>query len=183
VSPERLPRAENDLFSRHSQRIAQALELHELDYNAYAVLSFLVDRIEAPFRNSKAVYTLQGLADALRWPHSLEWLRQKLQELEGQNWITIETRRGPQAPWIFRLKGAAIDGERDEFPTNFQPGRPSELEINSNPSPGETAAIPQPERVSEAAEFPTAALPREEKRREEKSRDQNPRTEETKTTL
>jgi hypothetical protein len=164
----RLPRAENDLYSRHSQRIPRALQVGELDFYSYAVLSFLVDTIALPGRNGEAIFTLEAFSEALEWPLGTESQRQKLHELRRQRWIEFESpRRGRGASWIFRLSGAAIDGERDEVPTNFQPEPPSPLEINSNRRREVEAAKPQADSVSDPSEFPNAQTPREEKRREE----------------
>ena len=123
-------RAEKDLYSRHSQRILRARQTGELDFHAYAVLSFLVDVIDLPGRDGEAIFTLEGLAEALEWPLVVESLRQKLHELRSRGWIKFESpRRGPGAPWIFRLSGAAIDAERAEFPTSFQPEGPSSWKL------------------------------------------------------
>jgi hypothetical protein len=161
MSRERLPRAEDDLWSRHPERIVKALQTGELDYHEYAVLSFLVDLIAIPGRNGEAIFTLGRLDEALGWPLGNEWLRQKLQDLRRKGWIDYaEPRRGPGAAWVFRLSGGAIDAKRDEspgeFPTSFQLERPSELETNSNSPRVSQAANPQPDSVSEAHEFPTA---------------------------
>jgi hypothetical protein len=129
MSRERLPRAEDDLWSRHPERIVKALQTGELDYHEYAVLSFLVDLIAIPGRNGEAIFTLGRLDEALGWPLGNEWLRQKLQDLRRKGWIDYaEPRRGPGAAWVFRLSGGAIDAKRGEspgeFPTSFQLERP-----------------------------------------------------------
>jgi hypothetical protein len=54
VTREKLPRAEKDLYARHSERIARTLRLRGLDLLSYAVLSFLVDEIDLPGRNGEA---------------------------------------------------------------------------------------------------------------------------------
>jgi hypothetical protein len=165
VSRQRLPRAENDLYSRHSQRIARALQVGELDYHGYAILSFLVDVIDLPGRDGEAVFTLSGLAEALGWPLGNEWLRQTLHELRRQRWIDFdEPRRGPRAAWIFRLSGAALDAERNESPTDFQPETPAELETNSKRHLETEAANPQPDSFSDALVFPNPRAPRAEQR-------------------
>lgn len=168
MSRRRLPRAEQDLYSRHSVRIIRALKAGDLDHLDYLLLKFLVDEIEVPGSNLEAIYTLRNLAAVLDWPKSEEWLRHKAVELERQGWITAERRRGPQAPWIFRLTGAAIDGERDESPTNFQVGNPPDLETNSKREHSPPPAKPLLDGVSKASEFPTDESPRAEQSREEK---------------
>ena len=120
MSRERLPRAETDLFSRHSERIARALELRALDFLSYGALSFLVDKITLPGRSGEVLYTLDELARALAWPQEGETLRRRLHGLRDAGWITFDDpRRGPKAPWIFRLSGADVDGERDESLVSF----------------------------------------------------------------
>lgn len=112
VSRERLARAESDLFSRHPLRIIRALKTGELDPHGYLLLKFLVDEIGAPGRSGETIVTLEELARLIGWPHSLEWLRQKLHWLRDAGWIDFdEPRRTRHAAWTFRLKGAAIDGE------------------------------------------------------------------------
>lgn len=162
MSRERLARAESDLFSRHPLRIIRALKTGELDPHGYLLLKFLVDEIGAPGRSGETIVTLEELARLIGWPHSLEWLRQKLHWLRDAGWIDFdEPRRTRHAAWTFRLKGAAIDGETQEPPTVLQLQTPSQLEVTSNSSPDEISAIPQPERVSETSEPPTASVPRE----------------------
>lgn len=174
MSRRRLPRAEKDLYARHSQRIVRALQVDDLDYHGYAVLSFLVDLIDLPGRNGEVMFTLGGLADALGWPLGHERLRQKLHELRRRRWIDFDApRRGPGSAWIFRLTGAEIDAERDEFPTNFQRETPSHLETNSNPSREAEAANPLPDSDSEPLEFPTAVVPRAEQSRAEVLSEEN----------
>jgi hypothetical protein len=168
VSRQRLPRAEKDLYSRHSQRIVRARQVGELDFYAYAVLSFFVDLIDLPGRDGEVIFTLEALTGALEWPLATESLRQKLHGLRRQGWIEFESpRRGPGAAWIFRLSGAAIDAEREEFPISFQPETPSQLEINSNHKrPGQVSS-PQPDSVSGPLEFPNDPSPRAEQSRAE----------------
>jgi hypothetical protein len=162
VTREKLPRAEKDLYARHSERIVRALELRRLDFLSYGVLSFLVDKIGAPGRNGEALYTLDELARALAWPLKSEPLRRRLHGLKDAGWITFENpRRGPEAPWIFRLSGAAIDGERDESLASFDPsflaGRPVREETVSAQADRVEDPNPQPENVSEPSEFPRRA--------------------------
>jgi hypothetical protein len=165
VTSKRLPRAEKDLFSRHSQRIARALQVRELDFYGYAVLSFLVDVIELPGRSGEATYTLAGLAEAVGWPLEPEILRRRLHRLRRERWIDFDDpRRGPEAAWIFRLTGAALDAKRAASPANFHPGIPSRVETNSTRQSDTQAASPQRKSVSDPLEFPTAPLPLEEKR-------------------
>jgi hypothetical protein len=164
VNRKRIPRSENDLWAAHPTRIAEALELHEIDYDEYAILSFLVDKIAAPPASRREiVYTLRGLSEALRWPHGNEWLRQKLHRLD-RRWISFDNRRGPNAPWIFRLTGAEIDAELDESPTNFQLESPSELETNSNAERDFEPSTALLDRVATVAESPTTSVPRDETR-------------------
>lgn len=157
-----LPRAERDLFSRHSERIARALELQELDFLTYGVLSFLVDKIELPGRNGEVLYTLEELARALDWPLKNEQLRRRMHGLKDAGWIAFEDpRRGPKAPWIIRLSGAAIDGERDEslavFDQSFLAGRPTREEtISTGPEESEHENL-HSEPVPESSEFPRRA--------------------------
>jgi hypothetical protein len=162
VSREKLPRAEKDLYSRHSERIVRALELRQLDFLSYGVLSFLVDKIAAPGRNGEALYMLKELARALGWPFEIEALRRRLHGLRDAGWITFENpRRGPEAPWIFRLSGAEVDGERDEslvsFHQSFLAGRPVREETVSAQAERVEAANPQSEEGSEPSEFPRRA--------------------------
>jgi hypothetical protein len=158
VTRQRLPRAEKDLWSRHSERIVRTLELRGLDFLSYGVLSFLVDKIELPGRNGEVLYTLEELARALAWPHKPEALRRRLHGMRDAGWITFEDpRRGPEAPWIFRLSGAAIDGERDESLVSFLPERPIREETVSSRAERVEHVYPQSEDVSEPFEFPRRA--------------------------
>jgi hypothetical protein len=116
------------------------------------------------------------------WPFEIEALRRRLWGLREAGWITFENpRRGPEVPWIFRLSGAAIDGERDESLVSFDPsflaGRPVREETVSAQAEHVERADPQPEDVSEPAEFPRRA--RAEQSRA-KSETKNLRSEETK---
>jgi hypothetical protein len=170
VSRERLPRAEKDLWSRHSERIARALELRQLDFLSYGALSFLVDKIALPGRNGEALYTLKELARTLCWPLEIDALRRRLHGLRDADWITFEDpRRGPEAPWIFRLTGAEVDAERDEsqmsFDSSFLAGRPVREETISAQGESVGPSSPQPERVPKPSEFPRRA--RVEQSREE----------------
>jgi hypothetical protein len=141
----------------------QALRVGELDYHGYAVLSFLVDVIDLPGHGSEAIYTLEGLAAELGWPHTTRWLGNKLHELRREGWIDFDgPRRGPEAPWVFRLSGAAIDAERDEFRMSFEAETPSQFEIDSNRRPAEQAVNPHPDGVSDAPELRSAEARRAE---------------------
>jgi hypothetical protein len=165
---ERIQRAENDSFSRHPERTVRALELHELDFYAYGLLKFFVDKIALPGRNGEILYTLDQLAQALRWPLSHEWLRRRLHDLRDQGWIEFDDlKAGQRRPWVFRLARTAIDGEIDRPPTDLQLETPSELELTSNSSAGPRLSSPPPARPSERSRPPTAETSREEKRREE----------------
>jgi hypothetical protein len=149
-------------------RIVRALKTGELDPLDYLVIKFLVDEIEAPGRNSEAIYTLEELARMIGWRHTIEWLRKKVHALQAADWIDFdEPTRARNAVWVFRLKRAAIDGETSEPPSNLQPGTPSELEVTSNNPGAEDAANPQPESASEVSEPPTASVPRAEQSRAE----------------
>jgi hypothetical protein len=169
-----LPRSERDLFSRHTDRIIDALEIHELDFHSYAVLSFLVDAIARPGRKGKLAYTLDGLIEALQWPYSAQHLRRTLKQLAERRWIEIDdVRRGPRAPWIFRLARAAIDSDIAEPETSFNrvstPEAPPGLKLDSTEPSAPGAANPVPKRDSAPSEFQTDAVSEaEEKRREEK---------------
>jgi hypothetical protein len=164
----RLPRAENDLFSRHPQRIVRALQVGDLDFHSYGVLSFFVNTIALPGRDNEAIFTLAALAEALQWPYSPQWLREKLKVLRRQGWIEFEQpRRGPAAAYVFRLSGAAIDAKQNEFATNFKLEHPSQFETNSNSPRVSQAANPLPHRFSVPPEFQSGEVPREEKRGEE----------------
>jgi hypothetical protein len=168
-----LPRSEKDLFSRHTDRIIDALETHELDFHGYAVLSFLVDAIARPGRKGKIAYTLDGLIGVLQWPYSAEYLRRTLRQLAERRWIEIDdVRRGPRAPWIFRLARGAIDSDIAEPEMSFNRVSNSEappgLKLVSTEPAAPGAANPVPERDSAPSEFQTdAVFEAEEKRREE----------------
>jgi hypothetical protein len=167
VSRVPLRRAEKDLYSRHSERIARALQLGELDYHGYAILSFLVDVIDLPGRSGEAIFTLEGLSDGLKWPLGPERLRQKLHELRRDGWIDFdEPRRGPAASWVFRLAGAALDADRDDPRIDFQTEASSDLETNSNLRLTGEATNPYADRDSGLREFPNADAPRAEQRAE-----------------
>jgi hypothetical protein len=156
-----IPRAENDLYARHTERIARALELRQLDFLSYGVLSLLVDKINLPGRNGEVLYTLEELARALSWPYKPEALRRRLHGMKDAKWIEFEKpRRGP-APWIFRLSGAAVDGERDEslvsFDPSFLPDTALREETISAQAQDKETENPQAKRVSEPSEFPPRA--------------------------
>jgi hypothetical protein len=162
VSRERIPRAKRDLWSRHSERIARALELRGLDFLSYGVLSFLIDKIELPGRSGEVLYTLEELGRALSWPLESEALRRRLRGLRDAGWIEFEDpRRAPKAPWIFRLSEAAIDADRDDslvsFHESFLAGRPVREETISTQAERPAPENPQPEHVCEPPEFPRRA--------------------------
>jgi hypothetical protein len=178
VTREKLPRAKEDLYARHALRIVRALKTGELDPLGYLILKFLVDEIEAPGRSGETIITLEELARLIGWPHTAEWLRQKLHALQEAGWIDFdEPRRARNAAWTFRLGRAAIDGEGYEPPRVLQLGTPSELEVTSNSPHDEHSAIPQPASVSEESQPPTAS-PLEQSRA--KTEIENRRSEETK---
>jgi len=162
MTRDRIPRAEKDLYARHSERIARTLELRGLDFLSYGVLSFLIDKIALPGRHGEALYTLEELARALSWPLKLEPLRRRLHGLRNAGWIEFENpRRGPEAPWIFRLSGAEVDAERDEslvsFDPSFHPERALREETVSTQAQEAKGANQEPKRVSESSEFPPRA--------------------------
>lgn len=162
MSREKLRRAEKDFYARHPERIARALELRGLDFLSYGVLSFLVDKIDLPGRSGEALYTLEELARALCWPLKTEPLRRRLHGLRDAGWIEFENpRRGPEAPWIFRLSGAEVDAERDEslvsFDPSFLPVRALREETISTQAQDAGGENPQPKRASEDDEFPPRA--------------------------
>jgi hypothetical protein len=171
MSRKRLTPAEES-FARHSLRIVRALKTGEIDPLDYLILKFLVDEIEAPGRNGETIVTLEELARLIGWPHTAEWLRQKLHALQATGWIDFdEPRRARNAAWTFRLRRAAIDGETDRPPTDLQLGTPSELEVTSNSPHLERSANPQPEGVSRPYRPPTAS-PLEKRRDKPKSKRQ-----------
>jgi hypothetical protein len=156
VTREKLRRAKEDLYARHALRIVRALKTGELDPLGYLILKFLVDEIEAPGRSGETIITLEELARLIGWPHSAEWLRQKLHALQDAGWIDFdEPRRARNAAWTFRLVRAAIDGQTHEPPTVLQLETPSELEVTSNSAQAEDPSSPQPESVSEESEPPS----------------------------
>jgi hypothetical protein len=162
VSRERVARAQKDLFSRHSERIARALELGTIDYDTYAVLSFLIDKIDLPGRNGELLCTLEEFARRIAWPHTIEPLRRRLHGLRDAGAIDFDDpRRGPGAPWVFRLSGAAVDGEWDEsllsFHQRFLAGRPTRDETISAQPEGSERENLDAERGFEPSEFPRRA--------------------------
>jgi hypothetical protein len=162
VSRKRIPRAETDLYSRHSERIARALELATIDYDTYAVLSFLIDKIDLPGRNGELLCTLEEFARQIAWPHTIEPLRRRLHGLRDAGAIDFDDpRRGPGAPWVFRLSGAAVDGEWDEsllnFHQSFLAGRPTREETISAQSEGSENENLDAEHAFEPSEFPRRA--------------------------
>ena len=160
MSRKRLPRGREDLFSRHPLRIVRALKTGELDPPDYLILKFLVDEIEAPGREGEAIYTLEELARLIGWPHTLEWLRQKLHGLRDAGWIDFDEPRAVRnAAWAFRLRRAAIDGQGPEPPTDLQLETPSELEVTSNPPDEQDSAIRRPVSTLGEPEPPTGVTP------------------------
>lgn len=156
MSRKKLPRAKEDLYSRHPLRIVRALKAGELDPLGYLVIKFLVDEIEAPGRQGEAIYTLEELARLIGWVRTLEWLRQKLHGLRDAGWIDFDEPRAVRnTAWAFRLKRAAIDGQAPEPPPDLQLRTPSQLEVTSNPPHERDSAIPRPVSTLEKSHPPT----------------------------
>ena len=153
MNRERVSRAQHDLFTRHSTRIVRALERGDLDFYSYALVAFFVDKLERPGSDDDVSYTLDQLSQAIGWPRTREWLRDRLHHLRDLGWIDFDDIvPGQQRPWVFRLSGAAIDGEecmRNALsstspptgpPSNLQAREATDLEVTSNRA---SAAVPR----------------------------------------
>jgi hypothetical protein len=110
----RIAPAREDWYSRHPHRIVAAFERGDLDLYGFAVLSFFVQRIATPLcPNGEVAYTLDGLAEALRWQQDVgqgtEQLRRVLHALREGEWLDFDVRPGQRKPWVYRLGRAAID--------------------------------------------------------------------------
>jgi hypothetical protein len=157
-----------ELYTRHSSRIAQALRRREISFHQYALLSFLVDEIDLPGRSGEADFTLEDLRAKLSWERQAEHLRRQVHELRHLGWIDFdEPRRGPEAPWIIRLTGAGIDGELTPSTESFHREQPPPEETHSSEVSTEQPADSQPESAPFPPEFPPAPAPRAEQSRAE----------------
>lgn len=131
----------------------RALERGDLDFYGYAIVAFFVDKLAGPNSDGEVAYTLNQLADALKWPLTREWLRDRLHRLRTAGWIDFDDIvPGQRRPWVFRLGRAAIDGEeevRNALASASPPTGPSsdlqvreapDLEVTSNRA---SAAVPR----------------------------------------
>jgi hypothetical protein len=105
VAPERIAAAQD--FERLPRAVARALSMAELEFDEHGLLTFLIGSID--FRTQKYVNALAGLGGAVQWTRSSDYLRKTLRDLEEKEWITLETRPGPHAPYVIRLGPRVIE--------------------------------------------------------------------------
>jgi hypothetical protein len=98
--PRRLPRKSNLPFERVPIICREALERGELDLAEFAVLSFLILKID--YRDGEAALSLRGLHDLIRWPWSEDHLRKKLLSLREKEWLAYDSTPGKRTAYIFR---------------------------------------------------------------------------------
>ena len=98
--PRRLPRKSNLPFERVPIICREALERGELDLAEFAVLSFLILKID--YRDGEAALSLRGLHDLIRWPWSEDHLRKKLVSLREKEWLAYDSTPGKRTAYIFR---------------------------------------------------------------------------------
>jgi hypothetical protein len=179
MSRERLSRAEHDLFARHPARIVRALERGDLDFYGYAIVAFFVDKLAGPYSDGEVAYTLNQLADALKWPPTREWLRDRLHRLRTAGWIDFDDIvPGQRRPWVFRLGRAAIDGDEEVRnalssaspptgpPSDLQVKEAPDLEVTSNRASAAVLRNPLPDGGSEPMRPPSGLSAEKRGRRE-----------------
>jgi hypothetical protein len=173
VSRDRRIERAREHFSRHPYRLLDAFERGDLDFHEWGLVSFFVAKIERARLTGEpeVAYTLAGLAEALRWERVAggEQLRRVLHDLRDDAWIEFDDpRRGPKAPWVFRLGRAAIDGESGEFPPSLHSEDPSPVEIDSTAAWPPVPVTPHPEPNTSSSNFRLAVVLREEPSRDER---------------
>lgn len=104
-------------FERLPRAIALALSRGNLDFQEHGILTFIIGSID--YRLEEYINTIDGLAGALQWPSSKDWLNRKVAGLRRKGWLAYSTRRGPHAPYRFtfgpRLKEALTNGTAAAF--------------------------------------------------------------------
>ena len=97
-------------FTRVPERVTRALRRGDLSFDQHGVLVALLGVTD--WRTDEAVFTLRGLAEAIRWERSLELLRRILHDLAQDDWIRIETPKpGSSKPWVITLTGALVGAD------------------------------------------------------------------------
>jgi hypothetical protein len=135
-------------FERIPCSLAREVSRGDLGFYEFSLICYVALSID--YRTGEFVTSLAGLGDVIEWPHSAEYLRQKLESARDKGWIDYMTRPGPRAKYVIRLgptwlralkKGTGFQRpilQTAERISNWEGG--SELEINSNKSPRELPA-------------------------------------------
>jgi hypothetical protein len=92
--------------ARVPARAFRATTAHELTFAQHGLLTWVIEKCRG---TGEAAATLRSLSDEVRWPYSLERLRQDLHTLDDRGWIAAEPpTAGGKKPWRFLLCSAQI---------------------------------------------------------------------------
>lgn len=93
-------------FSIHPRRIVDALEAKELNFDEFALLTWLVHR--ADFRTRQVERTLAAIKRESRWAKGRDTLSGALKDLRRDGWIAYDVKKGQQKPIVFTLVNAKV---------------------------------------------------------------------------
>jgi hypothetical protein len=139
-----------ELYTRVPHRVQRAVTAHELTFNEYGVLVWLIYRCWRDGGTTAA--TLSSIHEEMRWPHTTEALRQALHRLAEKGWVESEPpSRGGRSPWRWSLKSAQIE--------------PHHLVVTSNEGAAEVVDFPMTKRLGDPSDLQRSSSPKERKDR------------------
>lgn len=147
-------------FWQTPNRFRDALLRREINLRQFAIGCFLAAAVD--YRTGEATYTLAALAEGLRWKLTKKTEQTLRNDLRGlrPTWIDYEVRQGQQGPYVFRLTGLTLGGQRSPNHATSKKEPLPDFEVTSKPETAERPASPQPPPDPPPSQLQSGATPK-----------------------